>query len=109
MSDATILDDPEARARLDPSGMGAAVRGLPDQCRAAWDEARRLELPAAYREIDRVIHAVERYKRPGYIELPADMVGVARRHEHRLLVSSDHTLVAVDVAAYDGRARGHRL
>ncbi len=37
----------------------------------------------AYWEIDRVIHAVERYKRPGYIELPADMVGVARPHEHR--------------------------
>jgi indolepyruvate decarboxylase len=37
----------------------------------------------AYWEIDRVIHAVERYKRPGYIELPADMVDVTRRHEHR--------------------------
>jgi len=38
---------------------------------------------AAYDEIDRVIHAVERYKRPGYIELPLDMVGVTGRHEHR--------------------------
>ncbi len=55
MSDPDILDDPGARARLDPGGMGAAVRGLPDQCRAAWQEARRLELPADYREIDRIV------------------------------------------------------
>jgi len=37
----------------------------------------------AYHEIDRVIHAVERYKRPGYLELPRDIVDVAHRHEHR--------------------------
>ncbi len=55
MPDPTILDDPEARARLDPSGMGAAVRGLPDQCRAAWDEARHLEIPPSFREIDRIV------------------------------------------------------
>jgi len=36
----------------------------------------------AYREIDRVIHAVERYKRPGYIELPRDRVAVTRPHRH---------------------------
>ena len=55
MSDLHILDDPEARARLDPGGRGAAVRDLPDQCRAAWEEARRLELPPAYREIERIV------------------------------------------------------
>ncbi len=55
MSDAAILDDQEARARIDPGGMGAAVRDLPDQCRAAWEEARRLELPADYRDIDRIV------------------------------------------------------
>ncbi|MHC4703832.1 MAG: alpha-keto acid decarboxylase family protein, partial [Planctomycetota bacterium] len=37
----------------------------------------------AYHEIDRVIHLVERYKRPGYIELPSDMVNVVRTHKHR--------------------------
>lgn len=37
----------------------------------------------AYHEIDRVIHLVERYKRPGYIELPSDMVNVVRAHRHR--------------------------
>ncbi len=36
----------------------------------------------AYKEIDRVIHAVERYKRPGYIELPSDMVNVVQSHKH---------------------------
>ncbi len=48
MSDPGVLDDPEARARLDPGGMGATVRTLPDLCRAAWQEARRLELPTDY-------------------------------------------------------------
>ena len=37
----------------------------------------------AYDEIDRVIHTVERYKRPGYIELPRDMVDIRHAHEHR--------------------------
>ena len=37
----------------------------------------------AYREIDRVLDAVERYKRPGYIELPRDMVDFARPHRSR--------------------------
>lgn len=55
MSETTVLDDPAARARLDPGEMGAAVSGLPDQCRAAWDEARRLQLPNVYREIDRIV------------------------------------------------------
>ncbi|MCP4263466.1 MAG: alpha-keto acid decarboxylase family protein [Planctomycetes bacterium] len=42
-----------------------------------------LEDPStAYKEIDRVIHAVERYKRPGYIELPSDMVNVVQPHKH---------------------------
>ncbi|MBL9125241.1 MAG: alpha-keto acid decarboxylase family protein [Planctomycetaceae bacterium] len=30
----------------------------------------------AFREIDRVLHAVARFKRPGYIEIPRDMVRV---------------------------------
>ena len=55
MPDAAILDDPEARAKLDPAGMAKAVRELPEQCREAWDDARRLELPPSYREIDRIV------------------------------------------------------
>jgi glucose/mannose-6-phosphate isomerase len=53
--DAAILDDPEARAALDPGGMAKAVRELPEQCREAWTEARRLELPPSYREIGRIV------------------------------------------------------
>ena len=37
----------------------------------------------AYREIDRVLCTAERYKRPGYIELPRDMVDVVRPHRPR--------------------------
>ena len=37
----------------------------------------------AYHEIDRVLDAVERYKRPGYIEVPRDMVDVVRPHRRR--------------------------
>ncbi len=35
----------------------------------------------AYREIDRVLDAVERYKRPGYIEIPWDMVDRVTPHK----------------------------
>lgn len=46
--------------------------------------AARLEDPlTAYDEIDRVLHSVERWKRPGYIELPRDMVSATHKHEHR--------------------------
>lgn len=37
----------------------------------------------AYHEIDRVLAAVDRYKRPGYLELPRDMVDVAQPHQPR--------------------------
>jgi indolepyruvate decarboxylase len=40
-------------------------------CVAATELSDRL---TAFREIDRVLHAVARYKRPGYIEIPRDMV-----------------------------------
>jgi glucose/mannose-6-phosphate isomerase len=53
--EAAILDDPEARARLDGGGMAKAVRELPELCREAWNAARRLELPPSYREIERIV------------------------------------------------------
>jgi indolepyruvate decarboxylase len=37
----------------------------------------------AFREIDRVLHAAARYKRPVYIEIPRDMVGVVPEMPHR--------------------------
>lgn len=36
---------------------------------------------SAYHEIDRVLDAVERYKRPGYIEIPTDRVDGAAPHK----------------------------
>lgn len=36
----------------------------------------------AFREIDRVLDAVARFKRPGYIEIPRDMVGVVPQIAH---------------------------
>lgn len=37
----------------------------------------------AFHEIDRVLHAAARYKRPVYIEIPRDMVGVVPEMPHR--------------------------
>jgi indolepyruvate decarboxylase len=39
---------------------------------------------SAHAEIDRVLHAIERYRRPGYIELPRDMVDVSAGRHVRL-------------------------
>ncbi len=36
----SVLDDPAFRDRLDPQGMLATIRGLPQQCRTAWAQAR---------------------------------------------------------------------
>ena len=55
MPNPAVLDDAAARAHLDPGGMGEAVRGLPEQCRDAWQAARALELPPDYGEIDRIV------------------------------------------------------
>ena len=48
------LDDPALRSRLDPGGMLAAVRGLPQQCRSAWEQAQSLE-PGDLGGIERVV------------------------------------------------------
>lgn len=50
---ASILDDPGALSRFDPSGMLGSVYGLPDQCRDAWDAAQRIEAPN--NRIDKVV------------------------------------------------------
>jgi len=52
-----ILDSAEERRRRDPGGMLQAIAGLAGQCRDAWAAAQALELPAAYRDIDRIIIA----------------------------------------------------
>ncbi len=50
----------------------------------------------AFYEIDRVLHAAARYKRPVYIEIPRDMIGVVpelpHRFEHSHLTSDPEVL-----------------
>jgi glucose/mannose-6-phosphate isomerase len=52
---ATSLDKVAALRKLDPGGMLGALRGLPKQCREAWDKAHGLKLPAAYQNVDRIV------------------------------------------------------
>jgi len=65
----------------------------------------------AFEEIDRVLHAALRYKRPVYIELPRDMVDVPGRARHRPRVihetSNPHALAAAlsDAAEMINRSR----
>ena len=49
------LDNAEELRKLDPGGMLGALRGLPEQCREAWEKASGLKLPAGYQEIDRIV------------------------------------------------------
>ncbi|MFA5063978.1 MAG: bifunctional phosphoglucose/phosphomannose isomerase [Dehalococcoidia bacterium] len=49
------LDDISIYASLDKSGMGAQIRGLPEQCRQAWDKACRFKLPSGYSDVDKVV------------------------------------------------------
>ncbi len=55
----------------------------------------------AFHEIDRVLHAAARYKRPVYIEIPRDMVGVVPAVPHQFqdtLLTSDPEPLAEAVA-----------
>ncbi|MCX7682498.1 MAG: bifunctional phosphoglucose/phosphomannose isomerase [Anaerolineae bacterium] len=49
------LDEPSSFELLDPDGMLARIGELPQQCRNAWDLTSDLDLPRAYREVQRVI------------------------------------------------------
>ncbi len=51
------LDDPALYAKLDPSGMGTHIEGLPRQCAQAWREALSLALPGGYRKAERIVVA----------------------------------------------------
>lgn len=58
----------------------------------------------AFREIDRVLHAAARFKRPVYLELPRDMVkkvpSIGHTYQHAPLASDDAAVVeAADEAA----------
>jgi glucose/mannose-6-phosphate isomerase len=49
------LDDLEIYRENDPDGMLARIKELPRQCREAFRAALDFELPAAYRDIDKVV------------------------------------------------------
>lgn len=49
------LDDSSFYTSLDKFGMGAQIRGLPNQCRQAWDKACRFKLPTDYSDVDKVV------------------------------------------------------
>jgi glucose/mannose-6-phosphate isomerase len=49
-----VLNDAAARTRIDPAGMLESITALPQQCRDAWTAALAMELPADYREIDKI-------------------------------------------------------
>lgn len=53
----TDLDDRSVYERLDPSGLHRRLQGLPSQCRQAWQEAKRTEVPADWRQCTEVIVA----------------------------------------------------
>jgi len=51
----SALDDLAIYQRLDPQDMRTIIRDLPRQCRAAWQEAQAFDLPAGYRDVDKVV------------------------------------------------------
>jgi glucose/mannose-6-phosphate isomerase len=51
----SVLDDPAGYERIDAQNMRATIHDLPRQCSAAWEEAQAFDLPADYRDIDKVV------------------------------------------------------
>lgn len=49
------LDDQSVVTSLDKSGMGSQIRGLPEQCRQAWDKSSKLLLPSGYADVNKVV------------------------------------------------------
>ncbi len=49
------LDTAQLGATLDKSGMLGFIRGLPQQCRQAWQQGLGLELPQSYSTIKRIV------------------------------------------------------
>jgi glucose/mannose-6-phosphate isomerase len=49
------IDDPTMYAALDHSRMGDRLSGLPEQCAAAWRQARNFSLPGYRSPIDRIV------------------------------------------------------
>lgn len=51
----TDLDDLTIYQRLDSAGMLGQIKGLPAQCRDAWEKALQFRLPRGYRNADKVV------------------------------------------------------
>ncbi len=49
------LDTPTIFKQLDTENMRAHLRGLPEQCWAAWNKARKFKLPYDYVDIDKIV------------------------------------------------------
>ena len=49
------LDTPTIFKRLDTENMRAQLHGLPEQCWAVWNKARKFELPYDYIDIDKIV------------------------------------------------------
>ena len=55
MFDRTILDDDSIYKKLDPDGMLNRIQEFPDQIETSWNAATSIELPATYRDINKVV------------------------------------------------------
>ena len=49
------LDDQSVYPSSDKYGMAQQIRGLPGQCRQAWDKASQFKLPPDYSRVDKVV------------------------------------------------------
>ena len=49
------LDDPAIYPKCDPDGMLGRIKELPWQCRQAWQGIMGFDLPAGYKDVDRVV------------------------------------------------------
>ncbi|MEW6033738.1 MAG: bifunctional phosphoglucose/phosphomannose isomerase [Chloroflexota bacterium] len=49
------LDNPRTYEQSDPSLMRSHLRGLPQQCRQAWEQVMSFPLPRDYSEVDKVV------------------------------------------------------
>jgi glucose/mannose-6-phosphate isomerase len=52
-----ILDDAKTIARLDSGNVRASISALPDQIASAWRDARKVFVPASYKNADQVVVA----------------------------------------------------
>jgi glucose/mannose-6-phosphate isomerase len=49
------LDDVLSYRKFDPSDMLGHIHDVPDLCRKAWDQAKALELPPEYKNINKIV------------------------------------------------------